>query len=363
MSQAWQWQMTAPETPLTRVEVDIPAPGPEEAVVKVAGCGVCHTDIGFLYGGVRTRHALPLALGHEVSGYVVDAGEAHRALIGKAVVVPAVVPCGECEACRKGHGNICAKQQMPGNDVHGGFASHLVVPARGLCVVPVKGEGPDATVGDTDLTLAEVSVMADAITTPYQAAVRAGIEEGDLSIVVGLGGVGGYAAQIARALGAHVVGVEPDAGRRDAMARWCDAGTLDPAALDERALRQEVARLGEAAGARKIERKIFECSGTGAGQRTAYSLLGPGAVLSVVGFTMEKIEVRLSNLMAHDARAIGSWGCVPERYPEVLQLILDGRIEIRPFVSRYPDTELNGVLERVRDHQEARRPVIVPGQH
>ena len=145
MSQAWQWQMTAPETPLTRVEVDIPAPGPEEAVVKVAGCGVCHTDIGFLYGGVRTRHALPLALGHEVSGYVVDAGEAHRALVGKAVVVPAVVPCGECEACKKGHGNICAKQQMPGNDVHGGFASHLVVPAKGLCVVPVKGEGPDAT--------------------------------------------------------------------------------------------------------------------------------------------------------------------------------------------------------------------------
>jgi len=185
---AWQWQMTAPDAPLSRVDIPIPEPGDDEAVVQVAGCGVCHTDIGFLYGGVRTRHPLPLALGHEVSGIVVSAGKAHTDLVGRAVIVPAVVPCGACEACRKGHGNICAKQQMPGNDRHGGFASHVVVPALGLCPVPIHGEGIGATVGDTDLTLAEVSVMADAVTTPYQAAVRAGIEEDDLAIVVGLGG-------------------------------------------------------------------------------------------------------------------------------------------------------------------------------
>ena len=111
-------------------------PGPEEVLVEVAGCGVCHTDLGFYYDGVPTRHGFPLTLGHEVSGTVVEAGRARRSGSGKQVVVPAVTPCGKCEACLSGHGRICPKQIFPGSDVHGGFASHLRIPAVGLCPVP-----------------------------------------------------------------------------------------------------------------------------------------------------------------------------------------------------------------------------------
>ena len=110
-------------------------PGPGEVVVAIAGCGVCHTDLGYFYDGVRTNHPLPLALGHEISGRVVAAGAGAERWIGKAVIVPAVLPCGECDLCRRGLGTICRTQKMPGNDIQGGFATHIVVPGRGLCEV------------------------------------------------------------------------------------------------------------------------------------------------------------------------------------------------------------------------------------
>src|SRR6185436_1847244 len=71
----------------------------DEVVVEVAGCGLCHTDVGFAYGGVPTRHALPLILGHEISGRVVDAGDRAATWLGRSVIVPAVIPCQSCDAC------------------------------------------------------------------------------------------------------------------------------------------------------------------------------------------------------------------------------------------------------------------------
>ena len=97
---AYRWMMTAVEAPLVRSEFD-PAVGAGEVAVAIAGCGVCHTDLGYLYDGVRLNHALPLALGHEISGRVAAAGAGAEAWLGKSVIVPAVLPCGECALCRR----------------------------------------------------------------------------------------------------------------------------------------------------------------------------------------------------------------------------------------------------------------------
>jgi len=119
--QAHRWLMTAPKAPLVRAAFEASA-GPGEVVVAIAGCGVCHTDLGYYYDGVRTNMALPLALGHEISGHVVAAGEGAQAWLDRAVIVPAVLPCGECDLCKRGLATICRGQKMPGNDIHGGFA-------------------------------------------------------------------------------------------------------------------------------------------------------------------------------------------------------------------------------------------------
>ena len=164
--------------------------GPDEARVRVAGCGVCHTDISFYTGQVRTRHPLPLVLGHEIAGTVVDAAEPYAFLIGRDVIVPAVIPCDCCELCRTGHDNACLNQVMPGNHSDGGFATEVVVPARHL--VPL---GPERG----GYALADLAVVADAVTTPYQALERADVKAGDLVVVIGAGGIGTYAvAQIGK---------------------------------------------------------------------------------------------------------------------------------------------------------------------
>ena len=350
---ASRWLMTAPGTPMVRSSF-VAAPLAGEVVVAIAGCGVCHTDLGYFYDGVRTKQPLPLALGHEISGRVVDAGEGAEGWLGKSVIVPAVLPCGECDLCKRGLSTICRAQKMPGNDIQGGFASHLVVPGRGLCEVdPVRLQR-------AGLELAQVSIVADALTTPFQAVRRAGVTQGSLAIVVGTGGVGGYCVQVARAFGATVVAIDVDDAKLAAIKEHGAALTLNSRQLDGKAIKAAVNAFAKANGLRSTEWLIFECSGSAAGQLTAYGLLVHGATLSVVGFTMDKVEVRLSNLMAFDARALGNWGCPPEHYPAALDLVLDGKVQIAPFVETHPLQEINAVFEAVHRHEIRKRVVLVP---
>ena len=348
-----RWLMTAVNAPLERAAFR-PEPGPTEVVVAVAGCGVCHTDLGYLYDGVRTNHPLPLALGHEVSGRVVATGADAKAWMDKPVIVPAVLPCGECDLCRRGHGTICRAQKMPGNDIQGGFGTHIVVPGRGLCEVD------EARLDRAGLTLPEVSIVADALTTPYQAVRRAGVAPGSLAIVVGAGGVGGYCVQVARACGAKVVAIDVDPAKLAAIADHGADLTIDARSHDAKATKAAIAAFAKAQGLKSTEWFIFECSGTAAGQLTAFGLLVHGATLSVVGFTMDKVEVRLSNLMAFDARAIGNWGCPPESYPAALDLVLDGKVALAPFVEQHPLDDINRVFADVHGKAIKKRAILVP---
>ena len=351
--QAHRWLMKASNTPFERTPFEAVA-GPGEVVVAIAGCGVCHTDLGYFYDGVRTTHALPLALGHEVSGRVVTCGSGTQAWADKAVIVPAVLPCGECDLCKRGLGTICRQQKMPGNDIQGGFASHIVVPARGLCEVD------ETRLVLAGLTLAEVSIVADALTTPYQAVRRAGVNPGSLAIVVGAGGVGGYCVQVANAFGAKVIAIDVDEAKLTAIAEHGAALTLNSRVLDAKAIKAAIFDFAKKNGLRSTEWFIFECSGSAPGQLTAYGLLVHGATLSVVGFTMDKVELRLSNLMAFDARAIGNWGCPPQDYPAALDLVLDGKVQIKAFVETHPLDDINSVFAAVHHHDIKKRAVLVP---
>lgn len=335
-------RLTAPGGPLEIQDLGVVELQPDDVLVEVAGCGLCHTDVGFAFGGVPTRHPLPLVLGHEIAGRVVAAGERAAWWIGRSVIVPAVIPCGTCDACEAGLPTICRRQFMPGNDGDGGFASHVRVPARGLC--PVPETLPHG------VTLEMLSVVADAVSTPYEAIQRAGLRAGDLAIFVGAGGVGGFGIQIAAALGATVAAIDVDESRLELVSRHGASLTMTTRDKDAlRALRIPSHRW-----------KIFETSGTPAGQETAFSLLDHGAYLAVVGFTPKKIELRLSNLMAFDATARGNWGCAPENYPKALDLVLQKRIDLAPFVEMHPLSAVPELFEAAREHRLRLRPIVVP---
>ncbi len=353
---ARRWMMSSGEKPLEMAEFEPDAPGPGEVIVQIAGCGVCHTDLGFYYDGVRTNSDLPLCLGHEISGTVTQAGEGAEDWLGRAVIVPAVMPCGTCDLCLRGKGTICRNQKMPGNDIQGGFASHITVPARGLCPVDLDRL---AAIG---LELADVSVVADALTTPYQAAVQAGISKGDLVIVNGVGGVGGYAVQVAAAMGATVVAIDVSPAKLEAVRDHGAALTLNARDFDPRALKKEIIGFAKANDLRTTEWIIMECSGTAAGQTAAFGLLNHGATMCVVGFTMDKVEVRLSNLMAFHARLLGNWGCPPDLYPGALDLVLSGKVKLAPFIEQRPLDDINTVFRDVHDGNKVRRQILVPAQ-
>ena len=330
-------------------------PGPDQVVVKIAGCGVCHTDIGYAFDGIPTRHPLPLILGHEIVGRVVAAGERVAHWQGKTVIVPAVIPCGECAACKAGRPTICRKQFMPGNDGDGGFATHVVVPGRGLCPVPDKLP--------SGIKLASLAVVADAVTTPYEAIRRAELGPEDVAVFTGVGGIGGFGVQIAAAFGAAAVAIDIDGERLELAARHGAALTLNASQMNEKDLKSAVRSFAKQSGRGGIGLKIFETSGSTAGQATAFGLIDHGGYLAVVGYSPKPVEIRLANLMAFDATARGNWGCPPEQYPGALALVLEGKVALEPYVEEHSLDEAPEVLKAVHGRAIRRRAILVPPNH
>lgn len=357
------WQMVRPwtrdketgeKTPgkLERTSIPMPELGAGEVLVEIAGCGVCHTDLSYFYYGVPTVNDPPLTLGHEISGRVI-AGEENW--VGKEVIIPAVMPCNNCPICAAGRGNRCLAQKMPGNSlgVYGGFSSHIPVPAIDLCVVEDRG----------DIPLELLAVIADAVTTPYQAVIRADLEPGDRVVVVGgTGGIGTYVVQIAKAFGAEtVVCIDID---QDKLERALEYGAdlmINSTDKSAKEIRNEFRALCKEHGLpHNFGWKIFEATGAKAGQEISLALLSFIGKLVWIGFSTNVNEYSLSRLMAFDAEIIGTWGCLPKYYPTALQMVLDGRIQIEPFVEARPMSRILETFVEAHAGKLEKRVVLIP---
>ena len=167
-----------------------------------------------------------------------------------------------------------------------------------------------------------------------------------------------FGVQIAAALGAAVVAIDVDPDRLELASAHGAALALNTRECGD--VKSAVRSFARQSDRRGIGLKIFETSGSAAGQQTAFSLLDPGAHLAIVGYAAQKVEVRLSNLMAFDATARGNWGCPPDQYPDALAMVLEGRIHVQPFIEMHPLEEAQQVLDAVHHHQLRRRPVLVP---
>jgi 6-hydroxycyclohex-1-ene-1-carbonyl-CoA dehydrogenase len=357
------WQMKRPRSKdpqtgavvegiLEKTEIPLPPLQPNEALVEIAGCGVCHTDLGYFYDGVPTVTKPPLTLGHEISGTVV-AGDSR--FIGKEVIVPAVMPCNKCDICKAGRGNRCLAQKMPGNSlgIYGGFSSHIPVPAEDLCVVDNRGS----------FQLAELAVIADAVTTPYQACMRVGVKLGDNVVVVGVtGGVGSYVAQMAKSFGAKtVVGIARDQEKLQRALQFGADYVINSSGKNENDVRNEFRELCKAHGLpSNYGWIVFEVTGTAAGQAVALNLVSFVGKLVVVGFGLQKNEYSISRLMAFDADIIGTWGCLPKYYPKVLELVLNETIKIKPFTEIRPMSRIKEVFEEAHTTRMMKRVVLTP---
>src|SRR5574337_523887 len=184
--------------PLKVEEVPTPAPKAGEILVKVAGCGVCHTDLHFIDHGVPTFKEPPLVLGHEASGTVAIVGTGVKGWKeGDRVLLPAVFGCGQCRMCRMGRENVCENMVFFGSTVDGAYAEYVLSPAHAAIALPAE------------IPLVEGAIIADATTTPFHAVVNRGqVKPGDAVVVFGCGGIGLNCVQIAAAVGGHVIAVD-----------------------------------------------------------------------------------------------------------------------------------------------------------
>ena len=182
-------------------EVDVPAPAPDEVLVKVAGVGLCHSDFMFLDSPPGLiPWELPFTLGHESAGWVERLGaNVHDLAVGQPVAVAGIHSCGRCQYCLRGQDNYCPRGASGrGYGEDGGLAHFLVVPRREL--VPL-----------TSLDPRRVGPLTDAGATSYHAVKRAlpKLIPGSTAVVIGAGGLGSYAVQYLRRLtGAQVIAVD-----------------------------------------------------------------------------------------------------------------------------------------------------------
>ena len=332
-----------PNQPLKIEDVERPQAGPGEIVIKVAACGVCHTDLHYIDHGVPTFKKPPLILGHETSGVVEELGEGVAQFKpGDKVLLPAVLSCGICKFCRTGRENICENMIMFGNNIDGAYAEYVKAPAKDAFSLP------------DEIPLEEGAIIADAITTPYHAVVNRGeVKPGDKVVIFGCGGVGLNVVQIAAALGAEVIAVDI----LDAKLEWAKklgaSQTMNPQKVER--IDKEVRKL--TAGGADVS---FEVIGNPKTMEQAFACLRQGGRLVVVGYSSENMNLNLGRVMYREMEVIGSLGCRPVDYPRVIQLARKGKIKIAELVTKkFPLAEVNSAFDLLRKG-EGIRSVVVP---
>ncbi|MFC0849935.1 zinc-binding dehydrogenase [Streptomyces noboritoensis] len=318
-------------------EVPVPRPGPGEALVKVAACGICHSDLSLLNGVFHTD--LPsITPGHEAAGTIDELGSPVPGWQrGDRVVVHAGRACGACPACVSGSAiDDCERVQIMAFDYDGAWAEYVLVPVGALVRVP------------DSIPLERAAILADAVSTPYAAVIdTAAVRPAESVGVWGLGGIGTHALQAARLAGAApVIGLDPlPAARERALELGADH-TLDPTAEDA------LDRIAELTGGRGLKVAI-DAVGRAGTIAQANRALGHRGRLVLVGMSMDRVELGPLAAFTRDRHSVtGHLGYRKEHIEQLVDLVAAGRLDISRSISA--ELPLSEIAEGVRrlEHKE-----------
>ncbi|MCK5547538.1 MAG: zinc-binding dehydrogenase, partial [Thermoplasmata archaeon] len=274
--------------PLKIEDVDKPSFGNDEVLVKIAACGLCRTDLHYLHG-TPTFKKPPIILGHEISGTIEEAGsDIKNFKAGDKVLLPPVLSCGHCDACRDGRGTICSNQIMLGNHRDGGFTEYISVPANMIFPFP------------ENVPLTDGCIISDAISTPYHAVVDRGkIMPGDTVAVFGCGGLGLASVQMASAVGATVVAVDVFDEKLETAKKFGASQTLNAKSVEN--VPKTIRKM--TGGGADVSMEVIGSPKTIA---QAFDSVRAGGKVIVVGYTHENATVNAGRLMFREIELIGS---------------------------------------------------------
>jgi len=323
--------------------VDLPEPAaqPDGVVVRAEATGLCRSDWhGWM--GHDPDITLPHVPGHELAGVVVEIGSnVELWAVGDRVTVPFVAGCGRCEACRSGDEQVCADQFQPGFTAWGSFAEYVALryADRNLVRVPEQ------------MGSAVAALLGCRFATAYRGVVAQGrVSSGEWVAVHGCGGVGLAAIMIARACGAQVVAIDPDPGAR-ALAKSLGADVVyDDISTADRstAVRQTTG------GGPHLS---FDAAGNPAALAASVESLRPrGRHVQIGLLPANQTTVPMGAVIGRELEILGSHGMQAHRYPEMLEMILDGRLKPEGLITR--TISLSEVPEALPRMGEAHEPGV-----
>src|ERR1700722_1730379 len=341
------YRLIQPQQPPELQDVPKPSPSAGQLLIKVGGCGLCHTDIGLM---ARTKAEWfdtppPFTLGHEIAGWVSDFGQSVVGFKsgGPVAVVPGWGSCGHCHPCRRGEENFCyyiSRLIGAGLGFDGGLAEYVVVESR--FAVPT---------GDFDPVLA--APLTDAGLTTYTAIKPAlpSLVPGSTAVVIGVGGLGLLAVQFLRTLcSARVIAVDSDATHLQLAKDHGADNTLPSDATTAERIRSLTA--GTCANF------ILDCVGAEATLKTGVAALARLGRLTLVGAALKTIPFGLHEVPWGSQLATSMNGGTAN-LREVIELARLGRIET--IEDRYPLTRVADANNDPRNGKLRGRVVCIPG--
>jgi D-arabinose 1-dehydrogenase-like Zn-dependent alcohol dehydrogenase len=331
--------------PLEDAEVALPEIGPSEVLVRVAACGICHSDAHYR-AGISPIDPLPVTLGHEIAGGVETVGrEVHHISPKSRVYVHYLVSCGCCDFCRRGHEQFCSKGQMIGKHRDGGYAEFIKVPGRNVFVLP------------DEITFEQGAIMMCSSATALHALNKARLKPDESVAIFGFGGLGFSALQLARAFGCgevYVVDINP--------AKLASIATFDGIPIAATA-GDPVDQIREATDGKGVDVSI-ELVGSAITMGQAVRCLGALGRAALVGLTAESMSVLpYPEVINKEVEIIGVSDHLATELPLLMQLARNGKLCFPEGTLRSVDLDamqINAALDEFEKSSDHIRTVIVP---
>lgn len=309
-----QQVMTAPGEIAFR-EVPVPQPQAGQVLVKIMKIGVCGSDI-HVYHGEHPFTKYPVTQGHEVSGKIAALGEGVTGFaVGQKVTIEPQVVCGKCWPCTHGKYNLCEELKVMGFQTTGAASEYFAVDAAKVTKLPQA------------MSYSE-GAMIEPLAVTVHAVRRAGDVRGQKVAVLGAGPIGILLAQSAKALGAAAVLITDISTPRLALAKACGADF----AVNTRE-RDFGAALAEAFGPDKAD-VIYDCAGNDTTMGQAIRCARKGSTIILVAVYAGLAHVDLAVLNDHELDLNTSMMYRHEDYAEAIRLVEEGRVRLKPLMSR-----------------------------
>lgn len=331
-------------------EVDVPTPGPGQALVRVERVGLCGTDLEeYLHGPLdipvgqphpRSGCAAPLAQGHEVVGTVVECPDRPE-WVGRRVVPDVVEGCGRCWWCARHEEGLCPDLVVLGMHAPGGLAEYLLCRAETLVAVPAE-------------VPAEVAVFAEPVAVAVRAMAKVGDLRGAAVHVVGAGVVGNLLVQVARAHGALAFAQDPSPSRR-ALARAAGAAGVAADAA-------EAAQLIRDAQDGRLADVVFECAGRDQAFADSVALTRSGGTVVLVGLSASEPAMPWRDVVLGEKRLVGTAAHLWDQdVTTAVRLLADRTVRPRPLISEtVPLTGVADALERLARPNDLAKVLVDP---